>query len=124
MMNLKEVGEYMIGKGIDELELYYNGLESAYELEESGDEESYEKTTVSLYDIKTTKYIDEIYNVLSRLPTETDDVDVITLITLCLTATDEEKTEGAKILIEILEHLITHTEMQVFDNYVIVAEDN
>ncbi len=114
----------MIGKGIDELELYYNGLESAYELEESGDEESYEKTTVSLYDIKTTKYIDEIYNVLSRLPTETDDVDVITLITLCLTATDEEKTEGAKILIEILEHLITHTEMQVFDNYVIVAEDN
>jgi hypothetical protein len=121
-MNLKEVGKYMIDKGINEIEIYYNGLESAYELEES-DDEYYTETTASLHNIKTTNYIDEIYNVLDELPIETDDVDIIALITLCIRTTDEEKVDGAKILIEILEHLITHNEMEVFDNYVVIAED-
>lgn len=124
MMELKEVGRYMIGKGINKLELYYNGVKSAYELEDN-DNEYYEKTTVSLYDIKTSNYIDEIYNVLGELPIETDDVDMNTLITLCLGITDKEKEiDGARVLIEVLGHLITHSEMEVFDNYVIIAEDD
>lgn len=123
MMELKEVGRYMIGKGIGKLKLYYNGLESAYELEEHDDSIYYEKTNVYLYDIKTTNYIDEIYNVLGELPIETDDVDINTLITLCLGATDKEKkADGARVLTQVLEHLITHSEMEVFDNYVIIEE--
>lgn len=123
MMELKEVGRYMIGKGINKLELYYNEVKSAYELEDNNNE--YYETTVSLYDIKTSNYIDEIYNVLGELPIETDDVDMNTLITLCLGTTDEEKeANGARVLIEVLSHLITHSEMEVFDNYVIIAEDD
>jgi hypothetical protein len=124
-MKLKEVGRYMIGKGIKRLELYYNGLESAYELEESDDSIYYEKTNVSLYDIKTTKYIKKIFSVLGKLPIETDDVDIKTLITLCLGTTGKEKkADGARILTQVLEHLITHSEMEVFDNYIIIAEDD
>lgn len=123
MMELKEVGRYMVGKGINKLKAYYNGLEFAYELEEHDDSEYY-KTNISLYDIKTTNYIDEIYNVLGELPIETDDVDINTLITLCLSITDEEKkVDGAKVLTQVLEHLITHSEMEIFDNYIIIAED-
>lgn len=125
MMELKEVGEYMIGKGIKKLRLYYNGLESAYELEESDDSIYYEKTSVSLYDIKTTNYIGKIYSILGELPIETDDVDINTLITLCLGITDKEKeVYGAKVLTQVLEHLITHNEMEIFDNYIIISEDD
>lgn len=123
-MNLKEVGKYMIYKGLKKLEICYNDLGYDYVLDTDDDNDNYSYTIISLYDIKTTNYINEIYNVLGILPIETDDVDINTLITLCLTTTDEEKkAKGAEVLIDVLEHLIPHSEMQVFDNYVIVAED-
>ncbi len=124
-MNLKEVGKYMIDKGLKKLEICYNDLGDDYVLDTDDDNDDYSYTIVSLYNIETTNYINEIYNVLDSLPIETDDVDINTLITLCLGTTDEEKKiKGAEVLIGVLEHLIPHSEMQVFDNYVIVAEDD
>ena len=122
-MNLKEVGKYMIDKGLKKLEICYNDLGGDYVFDTDDDNDDYSYTFISLYDIKTTNYIDEVYNVLGNLPIECDDVDINTLVTLCLTTTDEEKkAKGAEVLIGVLEHLIPHSEMQVFDNYVIVAE--